>query len=71
MVETAGSLSLPAGGAASATIPVSLIEDSIAEPSEFFLVRISVGDVNGEIVSGLDVANVTIIDNDRTSQAKN
>lgn len=65
MVQTVGNVILPAGGAASAAIGVSLVEDSIAEFSEFFLMEISVVNDEGEVVPGLQVANITILDNDR------
>lgn len=65
VLPTSGTLTLPAGGPSSATIPVSLIEDTIAETSEWFLVRISVSSEEGEIISGTGTANITILDNDR------
>lgn len=64
-IETAGTLTLPAGGGATAAIPVSLIDDSFAEAPEFFLVRISASNNQGEVLSAFDTANITIIDNDR------
>jgi hypothetical protein len=64
-VPTFGTLTLPAGGRSTATIPVSLVDDTVAEPSEWFLVVISVGSDEGETVSGMGTANITILDNDR------
>ena len=69
-VATFGSVTLPAGGASTATIPVTLVDDTVAEGSEFFLVRINAGNEEAEVLSGLDVANVTILDNDRKLQCK-
>ena len=65
VISTFDTLILPAGGRSTATIPVSLVEDTIAEASEWFLVRISVGSNDGEVISGVGTANITIIDNDR------
>lgn len=48
-----------------------LVDDTVAEGSEFFLVRINAGNEEAEIVSGLDEANVTILDNDRRLSHKN
>lgn len=69
VLPTFGTLTLPAGGRSSAAIPVSLVEDTIAEASEWFLVMISVGSEEGEIISGAGTANITILDNDRMYRA--
>ena len=65
VVSTFDTLTFPAGVPSTAAIPVSLIDDTIAEPSEWFLVGISVGSDEGEVISGMGVANITILDNDR------
>ena len=65
MVSTFGTLTFPAGVPSTAAIPVSLVDDTIAETSEWFLVGISVGSDEGEVISGMGVANITILDNDR------
>lgn len=64
VVLTSGTVTLPAGGPASAAVPVTLVEDAIAEGDEFFLMRLSVNEGEGEIISGRGVANITVIDND-------
>ena len=69
MVPTSGTLILPAGGSSTAAIAVSLVEDTIAETTEWFLIRVSVDSDEGEIISGVDIANVTILDNDRMLSA--
>ena len=65
MISTFGTLILPAGSPSTAAIPVSLVEDTVAEASEWFLVRISVGSDDGEVISGVGTTNITILDNDR------
>ena len=68
ILSTSGSVILPAGGPASVALPaMALVDDVIAESDEFFLIRLSVDQDEGEIISGRGVANVTIIDNDRMS----
>ena len=68
ILTTSGSVILPAGGPASVAIPaLNLVDDASAESDEFFLIRLSVDQDEGEIISGRGVANVTIIDNDRMS----
>ena len=65
VISTFGTLILPAGGPSTAAIPVSLVEDTIAEAREWFLVTISVSSDEGEVISGVGTANITILDNDR------
>ena len=65
VVATVGSVTLPAGGSSTATIAATLVDDTVAEGSEYFLVRINAGNEEAEVVSGLDMANATILDNDR------
>ena len=68
VLSTSGSVILPAGGPASVALPaLSLVDDVSAESDEYFLIRLSVDEGEGEIISGRGVANVTIIDNDRMS----
>ena len=64
VVSTFDTLTLPAGGPSVASFPVSLVDDTIAEASEWFLVSLSMGSDEGETIVGMGTANITILDND-------